>query len=537
MAEKELTIKLRVAAESSNQTEATKAVETLRKSQDQLSNAARRASIEQAKASKAVAESMANASAATRQQISNFKTLSDQTKTVVDHNREIELANERFAHQTARMMIGVTQMARSFALAAVAKESDAQAALQLIARYESVVQALGGVVNAGQAAIGMWRSYKTAAEAAAAARAASAAGSIASGAGAAAALPSAPVLAAAAAIATLGVVVVATTRELNGSAEAARKLAARMDLLTFKEHHSQRMNPYIDTVNEIRAKRHDLDARETHRANGLIGTALDTAVNQSALQHAETRAQEERNEIKRLEKAKAAGEVVAPSDELGAKQRLLTQLEKIQQLEESRAELLIKTANEQIDSQKEQLTLARDLAKEHLQNAELERRSRETEEQTAIRRLANAKPDEAMAINAAVKAVQEGRHISHEQGKLIRGFGGRYDDAAERAELQRAMQNDFTRLLMEKSIGTNMAKGFEGLMSLNLKAKNEMLVKLEGNAENIAGEITKEFEKKIRPLFKEQAEYLEEVAWGRFEKLREEFFQLRRDGKIRENTF
>lgn len=86
---------------------------------------------------------------------------------------EIETAEATIATNQKRLIgdarqltTGLTHMARALVLAAVAKEDDAKAALQMVAGFESIAQGLHGTIAVVNEASEMWLRYRTIREAA-----------------------------------------------------------------------------------------------------------------------------------------------------------------------------------------------------------------------------------------------------------------------------------------------------------------------------------------------------------------------------------
>lgn len=83
----------------------------------------------------------------------------------MDNNRKKAAAADReFLEGVQRLAGGITQMARSVVLLTAANEDDAAAMLKMIARFESVAQALNGVIGVVQGATKAWQQYAIAAE-------------------------------------------------------------------------------------------------------------------------------------------------------------------------------------------------------------------------------------------------------------------------------------------------------------------------------------------------------------------------------------
>ncbi len=82
----------------------------------------------------------------------------------MDNNRKKAAAADReFLEGVQRLAGGITQMARSVVLLTAANEDDAAAMLKMIARFESVAQALNGVIGVVQGATKAWQQYAIAA--------------------------------------------------------------------------------------------------------------------------------------------------------------------------------------------------------------------------------------------------------------------------------------------------------------------------------------------------------------------------------------
>ena len=95
--------------------------------------------------------------------------LLEQRQAMVSASKQQSEAQQRLGRSVASLANGLTQLARSYVLATVADSKTAQQALQTIARFESVAQAVLGTVNTIQAANSAWKHYRTAVLAAAAA--------------------------------------------------------------------------------------------------------------------------------------------------------------------------------------------------------------------------------------------------------------------------------------------------------------------------------------------------------------------------------
>lgn len=88
--------------------------------------------------------------------------LEQQLDRMEETRRRLVTADRQYLAGINRMIGGVTSLARSVVLLTAANEEDAASMLRMIARFESVAQALRGVISVVQGATTAWTAYATA---------------------------------------------------------------------------------------------------------------------------------------------------------------------------------------------------------------------------------------------------------------------------------------------------------------------------------------------------------------------------------------
>jgi hypothetical protein len=153
MNDRELTIKLQLTAPDDNSVAVQKTVaaakEAARAAQQQTA-AVRRLAQETARlASQQVAAARQGQQAATQQHAAQRQTLGSQ--------QQLTQSSRRALTAVSQLTTGVTQLARSYVLLTVSKEDNLKVALQTIARFEAIAQAIRGTITVLQQSTTLWR--------------------------------------------------------------------------------------------------------------------------------------------------------------------------------------------------------------------------------------------------------------------------------------------------------------------------------------------------------------------------------------------
>jgi hypothetical protein len=98
------------------------------------------------------------------QQVGRLTELESSFDQAATARRRLASADREYLEGVQRMIGGVTSLARSFVLLTAANDEDAAAMLKTIARFESVAQAINGVIGVVQGATKAWQQYAIAAE-------------------------------------------------------------------------------------------------------------------------------------------------------------------------------------------------------------------------------------------------------------------------------------------------------------------------------------------------------------------------------------
>ncbi len=478
-------------------------------------------------------------------------------------------ANNKFLASAQRMMTGATQLARSFVLATVAKEEDAKAAMQLIAKFESVVQGMKGVINTGKAATDMWRSYRQAATAAAAVRTAggaasamgaggAAAGAVGTG-GAGIAAAAVPIAAFAAALVGAGAAAKVLQELFTGTADNIDSFSnkiAEAELSVVKSFYSLTDNlgivgkglqslfensslgqlmgaddikaahesdKAVKKMEEERAKRREADKfldkqfdlysplERIRRESARSQYEFESGAGHRKAGLSGTALESAKNDssIEYLKQQLAQGFEAFNSggkSAIDAEQQRASSLNELIKLERERVELTGRAAQEGIAAAKEQL----ETAKQTLATAEQARKTAQSEYDSAVGRLAGATLEEQDSIRDAVNTVESGGELSYEQSKHLKGFS-LYDEQVKAAERQQAMANDPSGILDKLAERLEQAKEKEQQLKLDVNAKNELKITLESQAEDQMKDLLVKLDETIRPMLTNYNEILEKI--------------------------
>jgi len=451
---------------------------------------------------------------------------------------------------------GLLQLARSYALATAASEEDADAALKQLAQIESTIQGIQGVVEIGENAIGMWKSYKEAKESAATAGeilggvttlggAAKIGSNVLKGGGTGTALASLAVPAAAAA-AALGSVVFAanSAREtFSGAASSGKGFTAEnivdpianatfagqamevaLNIATLGIYESvQTMNGTREAQAELKKSAEALAKAEKRRANILKELALKDArfERENATRTTRNNAALERGTFnagrgltgtaKSLAQNEAAqsilqqqfGRASAAAENKTGKTRNITKTEattakrladELIKLKNQELTLAKQAASESIAGKQEELALSQKL----LAAAERKRSASQAEVDSLAERLAFSSASDRRKLNRAAISARDGK-LSLDEAEQLRGIS-QFQDLVQRTILQNALGKDDAGILSQARDQLKADAAAASKIEVNVNtAQTKLEVALTESEQNIE-KLAEDIAKQIGPL-------------------------------------